>query len=269
MADVTDVCATIGSYLSTLIYPNGPTQPTTSGLPATVTLMTGWPTMSDIDTMMQKNISLINVYPKNFEVTHIHLPFAPQLISTIPTTISIVQQANTFTFTGTPTPGQYIMVSADNVWNAYLFTSSDTLSTIIANIAAVLIKNGFNATYTATTLTVLDVYQLQAVIGTQANTLFETKMQTREFLIIITASNPQDRDNLTRFVDAQLSNIYRLENSDGSWCTISYKASPIEDDFQKQRFYQRQLWYDVSFSTTLPAVESMIDIWKLNFTPTS
>jgi len=268
MADVTDICTTIALYIESIVYPSGVLQPTAAGLPSTVTIMTGWPTMADLDTRLRNGVSLVNVYPKNFEVTHIFLPYAEVLISQSAPTITVTQSGNTITLSGTVTAGQFIVIVANKVWNAYGFTSSDTIATIITSIAAVLTANGFTVSYTPTTITVTGVSSLSAGIGVDGNLLFETKSQIREFLIIISASNPQDRDSLTRFIDANLSNTYRLENSDGSYCVLAYKASPIEDDFQKQDLYQRQLWYDVTFATTLPLVEAPIMATKMNFVTT-
>ncbi len=255
MADITDVLNGIVATVAASLYPNGTTQPSTTG--AATRIYPGWPTQSNLDADLAEGIVHVTAYPLATERAEslINLDAEVQSIATAGTTLLIV--GNTITVGGVPKVGDVAVLSVNRVSYPYAVTLSDTTATVAAALAALAGCSAVGSVITAPG----SVFVLSAFVSTPAALLLPMRRIIRNVQVTTWANTPALRDATHKAVNASLFNAERLTLSDGTMAGIAYQSSPITDALQKAMLYRRDLIMQASFvETQATTVQTVADL---------
>ena len=265
MADVSDVYNGLVAYISNLLYPNGTSQPSAisyNGSNVSFRVYPGWPVSEDLDSDMAAGIVNINVYPLPTERNISTLDHTPWILSQPAPTLTATASGQTVTIGGTVTAGEAVGITVGNTTYAYLVLATDTLSSIASALAALIP----GATATGSVVTVDSVSNLKAAIGVPTQVVTPVKRQLRWFMIGVWSPSPVLRDQVAKYVDSWLGDLYRLAMPDGSAANLKYHTSPMNDLLQKENTWRRDLYYEVIFETT--RIETLMTVVGTNLTIT-
>ena len=249
MADVSDVYNALASWISNLLYPNGPQNPsalTYNGAPVAFRVYPGWPVTQNLNADLANGVVNVNVYPLPSERNISTLDKDPWILSQPTPTLTTSVSGQTVTIGGTVTVGEAVGISVGGTSYAYLVQASDTPGTIAAALAGLVP----DATASGATVTVATAANLASRIGVPATVVTPVKRQSRQFQIVVWAPSPVLRDRVASFLDSWLGDLYRLPLPDGSAANLKYHNSPVNDLLQKEGAWRRDLFYEVIFDTT-------------------
>jgi len=260
MASLGDVLSVLTQNVTDAVYPNGLLQPSTAGIDTTI--ISAWPIRNDIDDILKSGKALISVFPTNKVKVVTKFERVYQDIETTQPTLTATVLGQTITIAGTVSVPQAVTAIVDNVAYSYQVLISDTLTTIAANVAALIP----GATSLGTVITLTNPYSVSTTIATAATSALELSRQERVFLIRCWTTDPIIRDNLMNPIDIAFKENYRIVLPDGfygiTWPMESAQA--YMDDWEKSLLIVGNLEYKVQYPTTLTNTFTTITSTKQN-----
>lgn len=255
MADISDVENALVALIADAIYPNGSAQ--ASVINADCIVGRGWPVPEKLYDDLKAGKVTVSIYPQNGVernttrfTTDIHTLNIPA--PTVTATIS----GQAITFTGSlPTPQNIGVIIGDFSPTAktaiYPATSADTMTTIAAGLAALLVTAGIAATASGPVLTLPATAIASASVGVFGTAWQELKRQERSIQVTLWCPTPAMRDLAAPLIDVALVENEHLLLGDGSGARLVYQRTLISDERQTVEIYRRDLVYMVEYATTL------------------
>jgi hypothetical protein len=255
MADISDVENALETLIAAALYPNGASQASIIASPCKV--MRGWPVPAQLDADLASGMLTVSIFPQNgvernttrftTDIQTLNIP-APTVMATI--------SGQTITFTGSlPTPQNIGVIIGDFSPTAkpaiYPATSADTMTTIAAGLAALLVTAGIAATASGPVLTLPATAIASASVGVFGTAWQELKRQERSIQVTLWCPNPAMRDLAAPLIDVALVQNEHLLLGDGSGARLVYQRTMISDERQTVEIYRRDLIYMVEYATTL------------------
>ena len=133
MADVSDVYNTLAEWISNLLYPNGPQNPSTltyNGAPVAFRVYPGWPVTQNLNADLASGVVNVNVYPRPEEVNVSTLPSDWEITDAPTPTLTASVSGLSVTIGGTVTAGEVVTIFFDGTAQSITAQSTDTLDTI-------------------------------------------------------------------------------------------------------------------------------------------
>lgn len=269
MADLTDVGSALVALAAQTMYPNGTGQPSAAGFG--IRIYQGWPNPQQLDDDLKAGIAHVSVYPRPEErkTTRFPVDWKQQALNAATLTLTINGQQITVggTLPAANTP-QNVAVVANGQSFTYAATSADTL-TGIATALATLISAGIPGTSnTGAVITLPSSARISAARAGGTGTLIrELRRQERLFQISAWSDTPDHRDAVVQPLDVALAATQFLTLPDGFAARLLYKSSPINDGYQKDKLYRRDLFYTVEYATTQTTPATQIVTEQINIGP--
>ena len=269
MADLTDVCNALVALAAQTLYPNGTGQPSASGFD--VRVYQGWPNPQQLDADLKNGAAHVSVFPRPDErnTTRYSKDWKQQAINATTLTALISNQQITIggTVPASNNP-QNVAVVINGQSFAYTATSTDTLTTI-ATALTVLIAASIAGTSNAGPVITLPASARisSARVGGTGTLIRELRRQERLFQISVWADTPDHRDAVVQPLDVALAATPFLTLTDQTAARLIYKSSPINDGYQKDKLYRRDLFYTVEYATTQTAAATQIIAEQTNIAP--
>jgi hypothetical protein len=255
MADISDVEEAIKALVTATLYPNGTSQP--SVISNACKVMRGWPVPKQLDADLAAKILTVSVFPMaGVERNTTRLTTDEQVLNIPAPTIAATISGHTITFAGAVTANQNVGVIIGD-WgpakNAYVYpaTPSDTMTTIAAGLAALLVAAGIAATSSGALLTLPPTIIAQARVGVFGTAWQEFKRQERGVMVTLWCPTPQMRDIAAPIIDLALVQNEHLLIGDGSGARMVYQRTMISDERQTVEIYRRDLIYMVEYGTNV------------------
>jgi hypothetical protein len=266
MADLSDVSAALVGLIGATLYPNGASQP--SVVNTGVKIFAGWPIPEQLDSDLAAGLANVSVYPRpeNRNTTRYMNDWQSVSLNTASLTLSIAGQ--TVTVAGT-VPGasnpHNLVVFVNGSPYVYPVQPTDTLSSIAAALAALIVASVAGTSSTGAVITVPAPAQINAarvgITGVSAN---EIRRQEQLYQIGVWSPTPGARDKIAIAIDLALAALPRFTLADDSVCRLIWKSSLQSDKFEKQNLYRRDLFYTAEFPTIQTETETQITQTKLN-----
>lgn len=253
MADLSDVENAISSIAAAALYPNTTSSPSVAGV--TCKIFRGWPEPADLDASMKAGEILVSVFPMagmernttrfSTDLNDLSIP-APSVTATI--------SGEAITFAGTLAEAQNIGVILGEyppTQQTFIYpaTTSDTLTTIAAGLAALLVTGGFAATASGSVLTLPASAAGAVLVGTFGTAWQELKRQERGIMVTLWCPTPALRDIASPIVDVAMVQNERFILADRSDARMTYQRTMVSDAKQTENFYRRDLIYMVEYPT--------------------
>lgn len=266
MADLSDVMSALVTLIDGVMFPNGDGSASIIG--SCIRIFPGWPNPQQLAADLAAGTCEISVYPRPEERNTTRYPqqFQEQSRNTALLTLAVVNQ--TVTVAGTiPAAGNQhnLVVFVNGVPYVYAVQPSDTLTTIAAALAALIVVNVVGTTSSVGVIALPSSARIGVVrVGVTGTALKEIRRQERLFQIGIWADTPAHRDAIAKALDAALAALPFFALVDGSAARLIYKSSPMSDMFEKTGLYRRDLFYIVEYPTTQSEVETQVTQEQFN-----
>lgn len=255
MADISDVEKALVDIITKALYPNGLMSPSVTTDDCKIGR--GWPIPAQLDADLAAGILTVSVYPQNgVERNTTRLTTDPQVLNVPNPTVTAIVSGQTITFAGTlPGPQNVGVILGD--WAGayqtviYPATTADTMTTIAAGLAALLVAAGIAATASGAVLTLPATAIATARVGVFGTTWQELKRQDRSIQVTLWCPTPTMRDLAAPLIDIALAQNERLLLGDGSGARMMYQRTLISDERQTVEIYRRDLIYMVEYGTTV------------------
>jgi len=255
MADVVDVEKAVAQIVTNCLYPNGDSQPSVIGNACKV--HRGWPVPSQLDADLAASNLTVSIFPMaGAERNTTRLTTDPQTLNIPAPTITATISGQTITFAGTVAGAQNVGVMIGD-WlpaqTAYISpaTPTDTLTTIAAGLAALLVAAGIAATASGAVLTLPTTIIASAMVGVFGTEWQELKRQERAIMVTLWCPTHQMRDIAGPIIDLALVQSEHLLLGDGSGARMVYQRTMISDERQTVEIYRRDLIYMVEYGTSV------------------
>lgn len=245
MASLGQVTQTIAQNLVTPIYPNGVDNPSIVGVQ--VTINDGWPIRSQLDIDLENGLAHVSVFPTTKERVITKYERIYQPLTQVAPTIILTVRGKTVTVTGTVSTPQGVMLIVNGIGYAYTIMSGDTLDTIAANTAALIL----GATATGNVITISGAYSIVARVVTPYSAAEELSRVDRVIMISVWAPNPSMRATLEAAIDVYMKENYRIVMPDGFYAQVFYEGINWVDMLEKSLIYRSDLSYIIQYATTL------------------
>ncbi|KAA0686010.1 hypothetical protein DTW90_34555 [Neorhizobium sp. P12A] len=255
MADIVDVEKAIAQIVANCLYPNGTSQPSVIGNDCKV--MRGWPVPAQLDSDLAAGILTVSVFPMaGVERNTTRLTTDPQVLNIPAPTITATISGQTITFAGTIPTAQNVGVTLGdwlpaNQTYVYPATPADTMTTIAAGLAALLVAAGVAATSSGPVLTLPATIIASAIVGVFGTMWQEFKRQERGVMVTLWCPTHQMRDIAAPLIDLALVQNEHLLLGDGSGARMVYQRTMISDERQTVEIYRRDLVYMVEYGTNV------------------
>lgn len=254
MADISDVEKAVAALVSTALYPNGTSSPSVITAPCKV--MRGWPVPGQLDTDLKAGALTVSVFPMAMERNTTRFTTDPQTLNIPDPTITATIAGQTITFAGTIVAPQNVGVTLGdwqpaNQTYVYPATTSDTMTTIAAGLAALLVAGGVAATSSGPVLTLPATAIASAIVGVFGTMWQEFKRQERAVMVSLWCPNPTMRDLAAPIIDLALVQNEHLLLGDGSGARMVYQRTMISDERQTVEIYRRDLIYMIEYGTNV------------------
>lgn len=277
MADISDVFRALSSIIATVVYPNGPTNPSSiivGGVHIDVKIFAGWPLPQNLDNDVAAGIADISIYaPRaHWKNTTRYPRNEMQLTAPVKTITATVNAAQTqVTIGGTLSLPQNVAIVVNGTGVSYGCQSGDTPSLIAAGIVALLIAAGVGAANIGPAITITNPTNLSARVGGAGTTIREVMRQEQMFQISFwcpsaAAGQVPDaiRSALAAPVKVALSVLSFLTLADGSAARIITAGDYLSDDVSKPNVYRRDIMYQIEYPTTQTQIETEIVLAKID-----
>lgn len=245
MATILEIQNALGSLIQTAVYPNGTNNPSIAN--CQVNIVSGWPIKNRLDADLLAGNAQVSIYQvPGLERQAPWLARVWRDVAINPATITLTVSGSTVTVGGTISTPQSCMIVVNDIGYPYAIQSIDTLNTIAENIAAILPS----ATSLANVITISDAYKIEARISTSGTAVLPLKRQEMGFMLSIWSPNFTIRDVLGSAIDAACTYAQRIQLPD-QLANLNYKKQSDTDMLEKSILYRRDLFYTVTYETTL------------------
>lgn len=245
MADVSDVMTVLAQIAEEAIYPNGVGQPSITGSP--VDIYTGWPISNVLEEALEQGRSHVSVFPNTGEKNITFFQRVPEVQSIDNASVSAQISGNNIELSGSPIPGQIIVITVNHEPYEYEIQAGDDIDTILTAFFAIIP----NSQVFGNTLIIDNAYEIVFAISVGASVITEIGRQERLFMITVWAPTPESRTIL----GSALMNAYvlpvRIVLPDNFFALLTYKSTREEDHLEKSRIYRRDLNFMVNYATTV------------------
>ncbi|WP_433867088.1 hypothetical protein [Ralstonia wenshanensis] len=246
MADITDVSNALVTVIAGIVYPNGTSQPSITGVP--VLVYQGWPDAVQLRADLAAGKVHVSVYPQPNMLRIIDTAMSDWSTPSAPVnTITLTLSGQTVTVGGTVSTPQNAALVVDNKAYVYAVQAGDTLASIATALAA-LVNADQTATAAGAVVTIPGAKYISPRVGGQGVAVRETRRQEQGYQITVWANCFDQRDPIASAIDSALSGIPHLTLADQS-AALRFKSSRQDDSQQKEGIYRRDLMYAVEFST--------------------
>lgn len=253
MADVYGIQNALVSLIAGVIYPNGTSNPSISGV--TTYVYAGWPQPARLEQDLNASACHISVYPLSTEKKLTESLGRPwRTLSTGVSGIVATVSGQQITLSGTVTTPTNINLFCDKQHHTYAVQQTDTLTTI-ATALAVQISGASNAG-PVITLPAAAIFDIR--IGSADTVGRILRRQEKDFQITVWAGSPGVRELAALAVDNGLSALTSLNMPDGSPTVIRYKRSLISDNAQSYLVYRHDMIFCVDFSSLQTAQATQV-----------
>ncbi|MFD2271408.1 hypothetical protein ACFS07_10410 [Undibacterium arcticum] len=147
----------------------------------------------------------------------------------------------------------------------YAVQVADTLTSIATALATLIVAGIPGAGSAGAVITLPATARINAVrVGVTGTSIREIRRQERLFQISVWADTPAHRDAIAPAIDVVLAITQFMTLVDQSTARMTYKSSPVSDEFQKDKLYRRDLFYTVEYATTQIETDTQITQEQLN-----
>lgn len=259
MADLNDVCNQLVTLATQAIYPNGTGQISAIAGAVSCKIYQGWPIPQQLDTDLQNGLINVSIFALQTERNTSRYSKDWQQLTVNATTLTALVSGQTITISGTISSPQNVMAQVDGKPYVYPVQANDTLTSIATALSALIAVQVVGTTSAGAVITIPTGKKIQvARTGANGTNIREIKRQERVFQITVWANTPDARTSVASILDAALGDVPRITLADQSVARITYKGSPMNDNFEKSRIYRRDLTYSVEFATTQTAIDTAI-----------
>jgi hypothetical protein len=157
---------------------------------------------------------------------------------------------NAATFAGMAVVGLLVGLAVDRQTYVWRTTTTDTPSSIAANLATLLRADRI-ALCAGSTVTVPAAGSLRARIVADAIAMQEVRRQERDFRVSCWCSTPAVRDETASVVDSAFAASAFLSLSDRTNARIQLAGGAVLDQSENSALYRRDLIYRVEYPTVL------------------
>ena len=277
MSDISDVLVVLVNAASAALYPSGTSQPSITA--SDIVVYPGWPASANLDQDLLAGKTHVSVFPKGDDrnttryrekrivtkapvetltftkglvnVDHLQLEGGGNLLLEDGSSFLLETQRTTITVGGTVTVPQNVMLRVSGKDYVYSVQSADTLASIAASLAALVVSDIAGTVSQGPTITIGLGGRLQAArVGGFGTVTREIKRQERLVMLTVWAAAPALRDTIAAAIDVALAQQRFLTMPDGYGARLIYKSSTVIDSLQKAALYRRDLNYSVEFATT-------------------
>ncbi|MEW9304550.1 hypothetical protein [Labrys neptuniae] len=271
MADEADAGNALVALIAAAVYPNGTSQPSPLGAPASI--MRGWPVPAVLDQAMSTGQVVISVFGQNGtekNVTRFSRDWA-QLIPAVETVTTTVVD-NVLTLGGAvQTPQNVAVIVGDyppsKISAIYPVQPGDTVATIATGLATLLTAQGVSVSTAGPVLTFAPNVRVVAHAGGYGTIVRELKRQERCFTITVWCNSPAQRDQVSPIVDIALARPENLRFADGTVGRLLYERTLILDERQTVEIYRRDIQYRVEYPTIETQDATKILVVETDITP--
>ena len=260
MADVSDAANVLVAQAQAVLYPSGTAAPSVAGVP--IRIFVGWPVPHQLDADIAAGTVQVSVFPRDEERNTTRWPTDWKETARGTATLTLSAAGQVVTVGGTlPAAGnpQSLAVFVNGTAYAYLVQAGDTLASIAAALAALIVVDVAGTAASGAAITLPAAARVGDLrVGVSGSVVRTTRTQERLFQLTVWADTPAHRDAVAGPLDAALSDIPRLSMPDGTLARLRYRGSPVTDKSQKANAYRRDLLYTVEYSTTQTATASEI-----------
>ncbi len=255
MADISDVEKAIAAVVTASLYPNGTSE--ASAIEAPCKVMRGWPVPKQLDEDLAAGILTVSVFPMaGMERNTTRLTTDTRVLDTPEPTITATVSGQAITFNGSIEAAQNVGVTLGdwqpaNKTYVYSATTNDTLTTVAAGLAALLVADGIAATSVGPVLSLPSTAIGSAIVGVFGTAWQEFKRQERGVMVSLWCPNPEMRDLAAPIIDIALVQNEHLLLGDGSGARMVYQRTMISDERQTVEIYRRDLIYMVEYGTNV------------------
>ncbi len=266
MADVIDVQNALTGLIAAALYPNGTGQASVSG--GAIAVYAGWPpSNSGLDADLLAGKCHVTVFPKGEERNTTRYSTDQQVIMPATPTLTATVAGQAVTIGGTVTVPQNVGLIINGKPYTYAVLVSDTLTTIAAALAALVVVDIAGTTSAGAVITVGGTGRIAAArVGASATVAAEVRRQERVFQITVWADTPTHRDVIGAALDVALAQVHFLTLPDGFKARLVYKNSPVTDGLQKANLYRRDFNYSVEYATTVTTQAPVVIATTTNLT---
>lgn len=266
MADLTDVGNALVVLAAQTLYPNGTGQPSAAGFG--IRIYQGWPNPQQLDDDLKAGVAHVSVYPRPEErnTTRYSKDWKQQALNATTLTLTISGQQITV---GGSVPAankpQNVAVVANGQSFVYAATSADTLTSIATALSALIAAGIAGTSNAGPIITLPNSARISAArVGGTGTLIRELRRQERLFQISIWSETPDHRDAVVKPLDEALAATSFLSMIDQTAARLIYKSSPVNDGYQKDKLYRRDLFYTVEYATTQTTAATQIIADQLN-----
>lgn len=261
MADSFDVMAELATLMTTFVYPNGTEAPSVTG--NDIICYPGWPTQSVLDNDLRATKSHVSIYCLPGGQNTTRYPTKNQRISATPATLDWDVTGITATLSGTATTPQNVAIIVDDVAYAYGVKQADTLASIAAALAAMIVVNR-PCTSAGAVLSIPNSSTIVARVGTVSTVAAEWSRQKECYQITVWCSTPANRKTIMGAVRAGLAQTHFIPMPDGFGARVRYRNGTPVDETQKALLYRYDLFYEVEYATTVTSTVPQAITWTVN-----
>ena len=214
----------------------------------------GFPPPNALDAAMKAGQVLVTVFEREgYSRITTRFPDYEIDLPAVPLTLTVAIAAGVVTFGGTCSPDQIAGIRTRTAETSMRCVAGDTPVTMAARFAAAGVGAASGSTLTVAAL-------LAALVERDRATLRPTRQQDVGLVATIWASDPRQRDDAARAIDAGLSDngMKFLPLSDGSRAWVRSAGSRQTDKAEMASIYRQDLYFTCEFSTTIAALRPVV-----------
>lgn len=246
MADISDVEQTVADTVTTIVYPQGPSQASIAGV--TCRIYRGWPNTATLNSDLNSGIVNITLTSDN-EFSKITTRYLPDWqYNQISPTLTATTVGQTIIVGGSATVGNVIGALINGLTFVYRIVTGDTTELVAANLCTA-IQADMIATVGGNEITIPASTSIIVRVVNDNSATCEVRRQEKDVRVAFWCSTPMVRDTLAAAVDLALANNTFLNQYDGSSARITFKNSLTFDQSQNALLYRRDLIYCVDYPT--------------------
>jgi hypothetical protein len=246
MTDLSDVEQAIADAITSILYPDGRSQPSAIG--SVCRVYRGWPNATTLNADLGAGTINVTVVADNDSgrITTRYIPEWQVHQSEPGTQVHVTN--NTIVVTGRPAAGDVVGALIENHVYVYRIKIGDTADLVAGNLGCI-IESKASVNVTGSTITIPGAASVCARSVCDKTISYEGRRQEKDMRIIFWCHAPLIRDNVVSIVDGSLSGISFLKLTNDAAARLTYKNTSSYDQAQNALLYRRDLIYTVEYPT--------------------
>jgi hypothetical protein len=261
MASSLDVMSVIAEQVAAFVYPSGTSEPSVTG--GLVSCVAGWPIAEQLENGVDSTTSIVSVYCLPGGQNTTRYPTQNHRISTKPVTLSWAVSGITATLSGTVSTPQNVAIIVDNVAYVYGVQATDTLASIAAALAALIVVDR-PCTSSGAVISIPNARTIVARVGSVSNVAAEWSRQRKRFQVRVWCASPTSRAQIVDAILPGFAPMHFITMPDGYGARIRYQDDAPIDITQKSLLYCHDLFYEVEYATTVASTAPQAIVWTVN-----